>query len=66
VALWGPGTTLLGPTSEDYVQIVEALLKSYSVMLMIGDLAEFRSGDEPWWVTLTGSRGDYVDAATKL
>jgi hypothetical protein len=56
-----PGTTLLGPTSEEYVVIVEALFKSYPVMPMIGDMADF-AGDEPWWVTWTGSRAAYLDA----
>ena len=52
-----PGTTLLGPTSEEYVAIVEELFKSFPVWLVLGDIAEFRGGEEPWWVEWRGPRG---------
>jgi hypothetical protein len=59
------GTTLLGPVSEEYVQIVEALFTTYPVMLMIGDMADFAGcGDEPWWVTWIGGRHRSGDGAT--
>ena len=48
-----PDTVLLGPTSEQYVEIVEALFSSYPIALMIGDMADF-GGDEPWWVAWVG------------
>jgi len=50
--IW-PGTVLLGPTSREYVEIVEALFTSYPITLMIGDMADF-NGDESWWVTWVG------------
>lgn len=50
----GQGTTLFGPTSAEYVAIVEALFAGYPVMLMIGDVAQFSGSEEPWWVTWTG------------
>lgn len=48
------GTTLFGPASSDYVRIVETLFKYWPVTLKIGDPAMFRTGEEPWWVTLDG------------
>lgn len=54
--IW-PGTVLLGPTSQEYVQIVEELFGSYPITLMIGDMADF-NGDEPWWVTWVGPPPD--------
>ncbi|MEV3905511.1 hypothetical protein AB0K11_24605 [Mycobacterium sp. NPDC050551] len=53
----GPGTTLLGPTSSEYVAVVATLFAAYPVTLVIGDMACFRGAEEPWWVTWTGSRG---------
>lgn len=50
--IW-PTTVLLGPTSREYVEIVEGLFSSYPITLMIGDMADF-NGDEPWWVTWVG------------
>jgi hypothetical protein len=48
------GTTLLGPVSTEYVEVVEALFKTRPVMLEIGDPASFRGHEEPWWVTWAG------------
>jgi hypothetical protein len=62
----GEYTTLLGPVSAEYVQIVEALFKSRPVMLEIGDPALFATGDEPWWVTWNGHRDALVDAAIEF
>lgn len=50
--IW-PGTVLLGPTSREYVGIIDALFSTYPINLMIGDVADF-NGDEPWWVTWVG------------
>jgi hypothetical protein len=44
------GTTLYGPVSAQYVEMVEALFKWWPVRLMIGDPADF-AGDEPWWIS---------------
>ncbi|MCV7017654.1 hypothetical protein [Mycolicibacterium aichiense] len=50
----GPGTTLFGPASAEYVWIVEDLFRSWPVMLMIGDPAQFHCGEEPWFVEWLG------------
>jgi hypothetical protein len=50
--------TLRARVSKGLVQIVTTLFYTRPVALEIGDLADFRSGEEPWWVTWTGGRRD--------
>lgn len=59
-----PETTLLGPTSQEYVRIVSELFMSYPVTLMIGDIADF-AGDEPWWLVWVGPPLDGDNAPSK-
>ena len=48
------GTTLFGPVSNEYVEIVQRLFAYWPVTLMIGDPATFRTGEEPWYVDWVG------------
>ncbi len=43
-------TTLRGPVSAEYCQIIERLFTAYPISLEIGDLASFPDGHEPWYV----------------
>lgn len=43
-------TTLRGPVSGAYCDVIEQLFTTYPVDLMIGDPASFPSGHEPWHV----------------
>lgn len=48
------GTALYGPTSEQYIKIVQTLFSQWPVRLMIADPAGFCTGDEPWHIAWTG------------
>jgi hypothetical protein len=43
-------TTLRGPVSVEYCEIIERLFTAYPVGLQIGDPASFPHGHEPWHV----------------
>jgi hypothetical protein len=47
-------TTLIGPVSTQYIEVVEALFKTRPVMLDIGDPACFANHEPPWWVAWAG------------
>jgi len=58
------GTTLYGPTSDEYIQAVEELFRLWPVTLEIADPAGFRSGEEPWHVVWAGGPGVQVDRSS--
>lgn len=60
-----PGTTLLGPVSEEYVEIVRRLFEYWPVKLMIGDPLMFEPGEEPWWVAWVGGSNWFSGNPTK-
>jgi len=50
------------------VAVVATVFAVYPVILLIGDMACFRGGEEPWWVTWTGdpySLKDGTDVAQR-
>ncbi|MCV7251627.1 hypothetical protein H7J86_05580 [Mycobacterium hackensackense] len=54
-----PSTTLLCPVSAEYVEIVSQVFQVWPVILAIGDVADFKSDDEPWFVAWNGGPIDY-------